>query len=379
MSSVALNIELDEMQFLPFPSVAASWLESRRLHLSAETLRNYGQYIKSLSAFFGDARLHAINGDRIRAYQRVRATVASASFVNKELSVVQQIKKRAGLPTHDYQPLPVKLDSRGRVLSDAEYRSLFAAAKCKSEWEAAYLFARLSVNSSCGPAEVRTLRRKDIDLPRATLRVQPEGAKNQHRVRTIPLNIDALDAVKKAWERAEELGAHEPDHYLFPFRVKRDLWDPTRPQRSFKKAWQQITKAAGLRGFRMYDLRHHALTKLLEDPETSEETVEAIAGHISHRMKKRYSHIRIEARRDAVNGLTTSAVTTIPPRHDALTNQDVRDLLDAGLPEDIVAAKIKASECWLDTSAETLKQLKASGVPDSVTLAMVRAGKVGAR
>ena len=57
MSSVALNPEVDEMQFLPFPSVAASWLESRRLHLSAETLRNYGQYIKSLSAFFGDKHL----------------------------------------------------------------------------------------------------------------------------------------------------------------------------------------------------------------------------------------------------------------------------------------------------------------------------------
>ena len=53
MSSLALGTEVDEMQFLPFPSVATSWLESRRLHLSAETLRNYGQYIKSLSAFFG--------------------------------------------------------------------------------------------------------------------------------------------------------------------------------------------------------------------------------------------------------------------------------------------------------------------------------------
>jgi integrase len=229
MSSVALIPEVDEMQFLPFPSVAALWLESRRLHLSAETLRNYGQYIKSLSAFFGDARLHAINGDRIQAYQRARATIASPSFVNKELSVVQQLKKRAGLPTHDYQPLPVKEDSWGRVLTDTEYRSLFTAAKCKGEWEAAYLFARLSVNSTCGPAEVRTLRRKDVDFEKATTRVQPLGAKNQHRIRTIPLNFDALDAVKKARKRVEKLGAHEPDHYLFPFRIRRDLWDPTRP------------------------------------------------------------------------------------------------------------------------------------------------------
>ena len=53
MSSLALSTELNEMQFLPLPSVATSWLESRRLYSSAEILRNYRQYIKSLSAFFG--------------------------------------------------------------------------------------------------------------------------------------------------------------------------------------------------------------------------------------------------------------------------------------------------------------------------------------
>jgi integrase len=46
----------------------------------------------------------------------------------------------------------------------------------------------------------------------------------------------------------------------------------------------------------MYDLRHHAMTALLENPEVSEETVEDLAGHVSRRMKKRYSHIRMEYR-----------------------------------------------------------------------------------
>jgi len=35
----------------------------------------------------------------------------------------------------------------------------------------------------------------------------------------------------------------------------------------------------------------------------SEETAESIAGHISHRMKKRYSHTRIEIKRAAVEAL----------------------------------------------------------------------------
>jgi hypothetical protein len=31
----------------------------------------------------------------------------------------------------------------------------------------------------------------------------------------------------------------------------------------------------------MYDLRHHAITSLLENPKISDQTAEALAGHIS--------------------------------------------------------------------------------------------------
>jgi len=45
-----------------------------------------------------------------------------------------------------------------------------------------------------------------------------------------------------------------------------------------------------------------------------------------------------------------------------------------GLPPRIVAEKIKkAQKCAVDTSREALKKLKASAVPDSVILVMVRA------
>jgi len=64
-----------------------------------------------------------------------------------------------------------------------------------------------------------------------------------------------------------------------------------------------IREAAHLPKLRMYDLRHHAITALLENPDISEETVEDIAGHVSRRMKKRYSHIRMEYKRAAVEAI----------------------------------------------------------------------------
>jgi len=34
-------------------------------------------------------------------------------------------------------------------------------------------------------------------------------------------------------------------------------------------------------GLRPHDLRHHAITKLAESPEASEQTIRALAGHVS--------------------------------------------------------------------------------------------------
>jgi hypothetical protein len=57
---------------------------------------------------------------------------------------------------------------------------------------------------------------------------------------------------------------------------------------------------------RPHDLRHHAITKLAESSEASEQTIMSIAGHVSREMLEHYSHIRQEAKRRAVESLITS-------------------------------------------------------------------------
>lgn len=56
-----------------------------------------------------------------------------------------------------------------------------------------------------------------------------------------------------------------------------------------------------------------------------------------------------------------------------LTNTDVVDLHKAGLPTQVLIAKIKSSQCSFDTSPPQLSQLKSAGLPDGVILAMVEA------
>ena len=56
-------------------------------------------------------------------------------------------------------------------------------------------------------------------------------------------------------------------------------------------------------GLRSHDLRNHAVTKLAESSEASEQTIMAIAGHVSRQMLEHYSHIRQEAKRRATDAL----------------------------------------------------------------------------
>jgi hypothetical protein len=54
-----------------------------------------------------------------------------------------------------------------------------------------------------------------------------------------------------------------------------------------------------------HDLRHHAITELAES-QASDSTIMSIAGHVSREMLEHYSHVRLDLKRKALNGLATS-------------------------------------------------------------------------
>jgi len=55
----------------------------------------------------------------------------------------------------------------------------------------------------------------------------------------------------------------------------------------------------------------------------------------------------------------------------ALTNKDITAMVSAGLPAEVIVAKIKSSTTDFDTSPASLTELKKAGIPDNVILAMV--------
>ncbi len=132
----------------------------------------------------------------------------------------------------------------------------------------------------------------------------------------IPLTQEAFSVLSELFKRAQTFGPVEPQHYVFAgFRIgarfngneivetRITQFDPTRPISSWRTAWRNLTKKAGLPGLRFHDLRHHAITELAESG-ASDQTIMAIAGHVSRRVLERYSHIRMEAKRVALESLS---------------------------------------------------------------------------
>jgi integrase len=68
-------------------------------------------------------------------------------------------------------------------------------------------------------------------------------------------------------------------------------------------AWKRAT--APIRGLRFHDLRHQAITKMAEVG-VSDATLMAVAGHMSRRMLEHYSHVRMAAKRSALEKLESS-------------------------------------------------------------------------
>jgi intergrase/recombinase len=69
-------------------------------------------------------------------------------------------------------------------------------------------------------------------------------------------------------------------------------------------AWRALRDAAGLPGLRLHDLRHTVITGLAEMG-VADHVLESISGHLSRRMLEHYSHIRIDAKRQALDALDT--------------------------------------------------------------------------
>ena len=204
--------------------------------------------------------------------------------------------------------LPERRDI-GRALTYDEKVKLTRVAESKAEWQVARLAMTLALNTTLRGCEIKGLRWRDINLFPGEESLTVRRSKTEAGERLIPLNAEAWGAILELRERAKGFDGTESEHYVFPrcegYVSVEDgkKVDPTKPMRDWRSAWRKLTREAGLQGLRFHEMRHHAITELAESG-TSEQTIMAIAGHVSRKMLEHYSHIRVDARRKALDALS---------------------------------------------------------------------------
>ena len=197
--------------------------------------------------------------------------------------------------------------SPGRALSHAEETALLDAAS-KSRCRSLYPVIMLAINTGMRANEIRGLTWAQIDFLANALTVgKSKTAAGAGRI--IPLNPRAV-AVLTHW-RGLFSGA-QPDHYVFPHEKyglagndrKPCAYEiiPTERTHRWKVAWESARRTANV-SCRFHDLRHTFISRLAES-QASDSTVMALPGHVSRAMMERYSHIRMEAKRKAVDTLS---------------------------------------------------------------------------
>ena len=318
---------------LAFIEAADRYISDRLAHLAPRSIVTEKERLKPLRAFFNKTPLTKVSADDIGQYVAHRKQQSAANrTLNMELGIVRRILKRAKrwhLIAEDVKPLPERHDI-GRALQPDQKLKLQKVAASKPEWQIARLAATVALNTTMRACEIRGLQWRDVDFMERTLTVRISKTAAGERV--IPLNANAWAAILELRERAKLFCATEPEAswYVFPHgegqgpvtRPKSRPGpqrvtvrpDPTKPVSTWRTAWRKITKAAGLPGLRFHDLRHHAITELAESV-ASDQTIMSIAGHVSPRMLAHYSHVRLDAKRkalDALSGGASGLVTSQP-------------------------------------------------------------------
>ena len=318
----------------PFHEAVKVYLEEREPHVSERTMQFETERLGPLVKHFGEKPLLRFKAEDVSSYQKARLEAGiSGRTVNMETGVLRRMLKRAKVwnaISEDVKALPEDRGTVAKVLPPDLKRTLFETAASRPEWMVAHCAAVLAVSTTCRGVEIKNLRWQDVDLFSRVATIRRSKTAAGHR--TIPLNGDAMAALARLLERARALGSSEPEHYVFPACEERII-DPSRPQKSWRTAWRKLVRetarrvgreaaqqalesgkglraaiaawkraAAPIRGLRFHDLRHQAITEMAEAG-ASDATLMAVAGHMSRRMLEHYSHVRMAAKRSALEKL----------------------------------------------------------------------------
>ena len=302
---VGLPAEKREDRIQTIADLITRYLGHYGLNNRAKSIAFANGRLAHVRRLLGSTVLPDLTEDAIRTYIRTRLNEGAAGrTVNMELC---ELSRSIEKPWSLLWPKVRKLEERkdvGKALSPKEESKLIAAVvdyASPNRSQTLGTFIRTALLTGMRSGEIASLTWGQVDLAQRIVTVG-KAKTSSGTGRQIPMNPQLFEVFSAHAEWfTRRFGDTRPAYYLFPFG-KPTPNDPTRPITDMTSAWEALRKRAGVQ-CRLHDLRHTAATKMAEAG-VPESTTLALMGHMSRAMMERYSHIRMAAKREAVEALT---------------------------------------------------------------------------
>lgn len=258
----------------------------------ASTQKREDLRIKLLKEKFGQYSLAALTPDIVANYRDQRlAAGKSNNTVRLELALLGHLYSTAikewhiALPSNPVANIrkPSPGEGRNVRLNQKDQQRLLTELETHSNPMLAWIF-QIAVETGMRQGEILNLKTYQVDVERRI--VSLFDTKNG-MPRTVPLTRLAVQVFKQALEHPMRPSDCELIFFGEPGKDKK------RSPYQFNKIWMDIKKNIGLGKLHFHDLRHEAVSRLVEAG-LSDQEVASISGHKSMQMLRRYTHLRAE-------------------------------------------------------------------------------------
>ncbi len=256
------------------------------------TQRREGARIREIDTYFEKYSLAAVTPDLVAKFRDARLAEGKANnSVRLELALLGHLFNVAIREWHiglAYNPVtnirkPSAGEGRDRRLAKHEQEKLLSAVDQHTNPMLGWI-VRIAIETGMRHSEILGLRRSQIDLTKRVARLS--DTKNES-ARTVPLTRMATAAFSQALNNP--IRPFDTDLIFFGEPGKSGKRSPYQ----FSKTWQVIKKSLGMADLHFHDLRHEAVSQLVEAG-LSDQEVASISGHKSMQMLRRYTHLRAE-------------------------------------------------------------------------------------
>lgn len=255
------------------------------------TVRRKRGILERMKRELGDVPVAAIRREHVERYRRDRRREVSGASVNRELATLSHLMawaRRLGYrddnPVRGIPRYPENADA-WRRLTPREAERLLAACRIE-EKKAPHLYPMVLTALLTGlrKGELLGLRWSDLDLDDGTDDATLEVRRHKNRERSrLPLPPRLARTLRRLPRRGEHVFTHADG----------------RPLGNVRRSFATALRRAGLPRIRWHDLRHTFASWLVESG-ADLFTVQELMGHRNLSMTRRYAHLSMRHKREAV-------------------------------------------------------------------------------